>query len=88
MINKGHTNWFEVATLISSTLNKINKSENLFIVKPILYSDWGSKTKRPLDSRLNFNGEIPNLGKLKMPNWKTSLMLALEQYLKDINYER
>lgn len=88
MINKGHTNWFEVATLISSTLNKINKSENLFIVKPILYSDWGSKTKRPLDSRLNFNGEIPNLGKLKMPNWETSLMLALEQYLKDINYER
>lgn len=88
IVNKGHTTWFEVANLISSTLNKINQVDNLFIVNPILYKDWGSKTERSLDSRLNFYGEIPNLGKLKMPNWKISLIVALKGYLKSIDYEK
>tara|TARA_B100000575_G_scaffold70587_1_gene54867 strand:- start:839 stop:1762 length:924 start_codon:yes stop_codon:yes gene_type:complete len=88
MVNKGHTSWFEVANIISSFLNKNNQVENPFTVNPILYSDWGSKVKRPLDSRLSFYGEIPNLCELKMPNWKTSLMVVLENYLKDIDYER
>ena len=47
MVNEGHTTWFEVH-LISLILNKINQVDNLFIVNPILYKDWGSKTERSL----------------------------------------
>ena len=74
MVNEGHKTWFEVANLISSTLNKINQVDNLFIVNPILYKDWGSKTERSLDSRLNFYVEIPNLGKLKNAKLKLPLL--------------
>lgn len=87
LVNEGHTTWYEVAKVISSNINQINNYNNPSIVNPILYSDWTSKTKRPMDSRLSFNGKIPNLGLLKMPKWQPSLIKAIKIYLKGRDFE-
>ena len=73
--------------MLQANINPINNLNNPFTVNPILYSDWTSKTKRPMDSRLRFNGKIPNLGSLKMPKWQPSLIKAIKIYLKDRDFE-
>ena len=82
LVNKGYTNWYEVASFIALELENLSNTKNQYKVNSILASEWHINTPRPKDSRLKFEGKISSLGKVEMPDWKSSLIKALDLYLE------
>lgn len=79
IVNKGFTNWYDVASKIAEYMLKVNNDSERLIVNPVDSKEWGAKANRSKDSRLKSYGKI--LGdELMMPEWSISLNNVLDLY--------
>lgn len=71
--NEGECSWYEFT-------KEIFKLANINIpIYPILTSEYPTKAKRPMNSRMS-KAKLDENGFLRLPHWKD----ALERYLKEI----
>ena len=87
LINKGYTSWFEVAKIISDSINKKKYKKDITKVHPIKAIDWKNSAERPTDSRLSSSNIVDGLDIIEMPLWRDSLEKAIKIYLKGKIYE-
>tara|TARA_X000000368_G_C22972310_1_gene686008 strand:+ start:253 stop:1152 length:900 start_codon:yes stop_codon:yes gene_type:complete len=74
--NLGYTNWYEVADLIFRNLKQTRAFNSDLI--PINLSDWPSRAKRPIDSRLSLDYDLLDSLNIKLYNWHERVSTVLD----------
>lgn len=70
--NQGYCSWYDIAVVISSHLEYHGE------IVPVSTKEYGSKTMRQLNSRLD-NSKLLDIGLVMLPNWEDSL----DRFLKN-----
>ncbi|WP_413578494.1 dTDP-4-dehydrorhamnose reductase [Bdellovibrio sp. HCB290] len=80
---KGETTWFGFASEIFSIMKRRSIGRPIIVknIKPILSSDYASKTVRPQNSRMNC-AKLQECFGFSMPNWQDSLEDAYDEYYR------
>ena len=86
IVNKGHTNWYELSKEIELNYNKYlnNNDSSLSNIRPILSSEWTAKSVRPLDSRLDIDENTFIDNEIDMSHWKDAVRLMTKEYLREM----
>ncbi|MAR60962.1 MAG: NAD(P)-dependent oxidoreductase [Euryarchaeota archaeon] len=82
IVNKGFTNWYEVAKTIANEMELLDGSIS-YSVNEISSDEWKSKAIRPPDSRLVVSELILSSLDYDMPNWEDSLRKTVK-----LNYDK
>jgi dTDP-4-dehydrorhamnose reductase len=80
LVGSGHTNWSSLARAIfeASKQRRGPSAE----VRDIPTSEYPTKAKRPLNSRLS-TGKFENIFEWKMPDWKQSVIDVVDRILRE-----
>ena len=78
------TDWFSVAEIIFEEINNLKSNFLKSKLVPISLSEWNSKAKRPLDSRLAVDHSFLNENGISIQSWKDSVRFVVKETFFDI----
>jgi len=81
--NVGFTTWYDVAILILNNLSTMKELTGK--ITPINLSDWNSKAKRPIDSRLLLDYDLLDSLSIGLYNWEQRVSRVLDALYRDRN---
>jgi len=82
----GETNWFDYAQLVINTAKGLGATQACKTIVPVSTADYGSKTTRPLNSRLEIS-KLRSVLSRTPPPWQDSVIETVHQALKDTDHD-
>lgn len=82
----GQTTWFDYARLVVNTAKSLGAAQACSSIIPVNTTEYGSRTPRPLNSRLDTSKLSKLLGQTP-PDWQDSVIQTVYQALKDSDHD-